>query len=151
MMAAGKKRLLQLNEMEEFRNEAYENARIYKERAKKWHDKHILKREFEAGYEQAYQERLRLQQRQLIPIQDNLNDDTDSASSSQDDRNHSRIAAMHQQIIQQGKEINEIRQEQFRMQQYQLECFNTFASYFRQLQPDAQFPPSRRNDNDDDQ
>ena len=49
MMAAGEKRLLQLNEMEEFRNEAYENARIYKERAKKWHDKHILKREFQAG------------------------------------------------------------------------------------------------------
>ncbi|KAJ4718832.1 Retrovirus-related Pol polyprotein from transposon opus [Melia azedarach] len=109
------------------------------------------------GYEQAYQERLRLQQRQLIPIQDNPNDDTGSASSSQDDRNHSRIAAMHQQIIQQGKEINEIRQEQFQMQQYQSECFNTFASYFRQLQHDAQFPPlpqfspSRRNDNDEDQ
>ncbi|KAJ4723238.1 hypothetical protein OWV82_006628 [Melia azedarach] len=38
-----------------------------------------------------------------------------------------------------------------------LACFNTFASYFRQLQPDAQFPPlpqfppSRRNDNDEDQ
>ncbi|XP_016185657.1 uncharacterized protein LOC107627326 [Arachis ipaensis] len=38
---AGEKRLLQLNEMEEFRLEAYENARIYKERTKRWHDKRI--------------------------------------------------------------------------------------------------------------
>ena len=29
--------------------EAYENAKIYKERAKKWHDKKILKREFKPG------------------------------------------------------------------------------------------------------
>ncbi|KAM6569774.1 hypothetical protein CsatB_017759 [Cannabis sativa] len=35
LAAAGKKRLLQLNELEEFRNEAYENAMIYKERTKK--------------------------------------------------------------------------------------------------------------------
>ncbi|RVW68547.1 hypothetical protein CK203_063695 [Vitis vinifera] len=32
------KRLLQLNEMEEFRNNAYENAKIYKDKAKRWHD-----------------------------------------------------------------------------------------------------------------
>ena len=31
-------RLLQLNEMEEFRNNAYENAKIYKDKAKRWHD-----------------------------------------------------------------------------------------------------------------
>nr|GMC89487.1 DDE-type integrase/transposase/recombinase [Ipomoea batatas] len=43
---AGEKRLLQLNELDEFRLDAYENAQIYKERTKKWHDKHILKREF---------------------------------------------------------------------------------------------------------
>ncbi|XP_016199663.1 uncharacterized protein LOC107640674 [Arachis ipaensis] len=47
--AAGKKRLLQLNELEEFRLEAYENARIYKERAKRWHDKRISPRTFEPG------------------------------------------------------------------------------------------------------
>jgi len=47
--AAGEKRLLQLNEMEEFRNEAYENAKIYKERTKQWHDRHIQRREFELG------------------------------------------------------------------------------------------------------
>ena len=34
MRVAGEKRMLQLNEMEEFRNNAYENARIYKERTK---------------------------------------------------------------------------------------------------------------------
>ena len=46
---AGEKRLLQLSELDEFRNEAYENARIYKEKTKAWHDKHITKKEFTAG------------------------------------------------------------------------------------------------------
>ncbi|KAL6315839.1 hypothetical protein AAG906_008226 [Vitis piasezkii] len=46
---AGEKRLLQLNEMEEFRNNAYGNAKIYKNKAKRWHDKHIQKRDFEVG------------------------------------------------------------------------------------------------------
>ena len=35
---AAKKRLLQLNELEELREMAYENSRIYKERTKKWHN-----------------------------------------------------------------------------------------------------------------
>ena len=47
--AAKKKRLLQMNELEEQRNEAYDNARIYKERTKRWHDQKILRREFKAG------------------------------------------------------------------------------------------------------
>ncbi|KAL5562744.1 hypothetical protein UlMin_032491 [Ulmus minor] len=47
--AAGEKRLLQMNEMEEFQNNAYENAKIYKEKTKKWHDRHIQKRGFEEG------------------------------------------------------------------------------------------------------
>ncbi|KAI5324325.1 hypothetical protein L3X38_033398 [Prunus dulcis] len=34
---------------EEFRNETYETAKIFKERTKKWHDKHILRKEFFAG------------------------------------------------------------------------------------------------------
>ena len=46
---AGAKRLLQLNELEEFRMDAYENAKIYKERTKKWHDKHLQKKEFQEG------------------------------------------------------------------------------------------------------
>ncbi|XP_015960530.1 uncharacterized protein LOC107484481 [Arachis duranensis] len=33
---AGEKRLLQLNELDEFRLEAYENSKIYKEKAKMW-------------------------------------------------------------------------------------------------------------------
>ena len=39
---AGEKRLLQLSELDEFHNDAYENARIYKEKTKAWHDKHII-------------------------------------------------------------------------------------------------------------
>ena len=35
--------------MDEFRNDAYENAKIYKERTKNWHDKHILRHEFALG------------------------------------------------------------------------------------------------------
>jgi hypothetical protein len=43
---AGKKRLLDLSSLDEWRNEAYENARLFKEKVKQWHDKRILKREF---------------------------------------------------------------------------------------------------------
>ena len=46
---AKEKRMLQLNELDEFCNEAYENACIYKENTKAWHDKHIARKEFEAG------------------------------------------------------------------------------------------------------
>ena len=35
--------------MDEFQNDAYENAKIYKEQTKKWHDKQILRREFAPG------------------------------------------------------------------------------------------------------
>ena len=35
--------------MEELRNEAYDNAKIYKDKTKKWHDQRILRREFKAG------------------------------------------------------------------------------------------------------
>jgi hypothetical protein len=46
---AGKKRLLDLSSLDEWRNEAYENARLFKGKVKKWHDKRILKREFYVG------------------------------------------------------------------------------------------------------
>ncbi|XP_075507441.1 uncharacterized protein LOC142544266 [Primulina tabacum] len=60
MGAAGEQRLLQLNEMEEFRNDAYENAKIYKE-TKRWHDKQILQRDFEPGQQVLlFNSRLRL-------------------------------------------------------------------------------------------
>ena len=47
--ATKEERLLQLNELEELRNEAYENAKIYKDKTKKWYDQKILRREFKAG------------------------------------------------------------------------------------------------------
>ena len=43
------KRLLQMNELEELRNEAYDNVRIYKEKTKKWHDQRIMRKEFKVG------------------------------------------------------------------------------------------------------
>ena len=46
---AGEKLMLQLSELQEFYIEAYENAKIYKEKTKAWHDKHIARKEFEAG------------------------------------------------------------------------------------------------------
>jgi hypothetical protein len=46
---AGKKRLLDLSSLDEWRNEAYENARLFKEKVKQWHDRRILKREFHVG------------------------------------------------------------------------------------------------------
>lgn len=47
--AAGEKRLPQLNELDEFRREAYENAKIYKEKTKVWHEKGLNRKEFEPG------------------------------------------------------------------------------------------------------
>ena len=47
--AAKEKRLLQMNELEELRNETYDNARIYKDKTIKWHDHKLLRREFKAG------------------------------------------------------------------------------------------------------
>ncbi|XP_016164857.1 uncharacterized protein LOC107607408 [Arachis ipaensis] len=47
--AAGERRLMQLNELEEFRNQAFENAKIYKENTKRWHDQKIARREFIEG------------------------------------------------------------------------------------------------------
>ena len=46
---AKEERLLQLNELEELRNEAYDSAKNYKDKTKKWHDQRILRREFKAG------------------------------------------------------------------------------------------------------
>jgi len=38
-----------LCEIDELRLETYKSPRIYKERTKKWHDKHILKKRVEEG------------------------------------------------------------------------------------------------------
>jgi hypothetical protein len=40
---------LQLQELEEIRNDAYESARIYKEKMKAFHDKMISRKEFKIG------------------------------------------------------------------------------------------------------
>jgi hypothetical protein len=37
--AAGKKRKMQLSELEEWREKTYHNAKLYKERKKRWHKK----------------------------------------------------------------------------------------------------------------
>ncbi|XP_060200599.1 uncharacterized protein LOC132628859 [Lycium barbarum] len=49
MVQAGEKRLLQQHELEEFRYHAYENAKMYKERMKRIHDKRIQPRDFIPG------------------------------------------------------------------------------------------------------
>ena len=38
-----------MNELEELRNKAYDIARIYKDKTKKWHDQKILRKEFRVG------------------------------------------------------------------------------------------------------
>ena len=59
--AAKERRLLQINELEELRNEAYDNAIIYKEKTKKWHYQRIMRREFKAGEQVLlYNSRLKL-------------------------------------------------------------------------------------------
>ena len=49
MEKAGERRILELHELEELRNEAYESSRIYKDRTKAWHDRRILRRDFQEG------------------------------------------------------------------------------------------------------
>ena len=43
---AGKEKLLQLQELQELRNESYQNAEIYKAKNKAFHDKHINRKTF---------------------------------------------------------------------------------------------------------
>ena len=49
MKAAGEHRKLQMNELDELRNEAYESSRIYKDKTKIFHDKMVLRKTFEVG------------------------------------------------------------------------------------------------------
>ena len=61
--AAKDKRLLQLNQL---KNEAYENDKIYKDKTKRWHDKRIMRKEFKVEeLVLLYNLRLRLFQRKL--------------------------------------------------------------------------------------
>ena len=50
-----------MNELEELRNEADDNVRIYKDKTKRWHDQRILRKEFKLGeLVLLYNSRLRL-------------------------------------------------------------------------------------------
>ena len=58
---AGMSRLLQLQELEELRLDAYENSRIYKEKSKLFHDNMIARKQFEIGQKVLlYNSRLKL-------------------------------------------------------------------------------------------
>ncbi|KAL4367617.1 hypothetical protein GQ457_05G020020 [Hibiscus cannabinus] len=58
---AGERRMLELNELDEFRTQAYENARLYKEKMKRCHDRYILPQHFAEGQQVLlYNSRLRL-------------------------------------------------------------------------------------------
>ncbi|XP_075109013.1 uncharacterized protein LOC142180823 [Nicotiana tabacum] len=59
--AAGQNPLTELHELEEFRYQAFESMRLYKERMKKMHDKHIVDKNFKPGDKVLlYNSRLRL-------------------------------------------------------------------------------------------
>ena len=45
---AGKKRMLQLNEQDKLRQNAYDSSRIYKKKTKAWHDKHLMHNEIKS-------------------------------------------------------------------------------------------------------
>nr|XP_016497741.1 PREDICTED: KRAB-A domain-containing protein 2-like [Nicotiana tabacum] len=49
METAGTSRVIRLHELDEFRFQAFESARLYKDRMKLKHDKHILDRNFKSG------------------------------------------------------------------------------------------------------
>ena len=49
MQQANSERRLQLAELEKIRNDAYENAKIYKQRMKVFHDKHVMRNSFTPG------------------------------------------------------------------------------------------------------
>ena len=45
----GEKRLLQLNKLDEIHLQAYENAKLFKEKTKKWHDAKVRVKRFKEG------------------------------------------------------------------------------------------------------
>ena len=49
LQRAGLKRFLDLNELDELRNEAYFNSRIAKDKLKKWHDQIVMRKTFREG------------------------------------------------------------------------------------------------------
>ena len=49
LQSAGIKQQIQLAELDEWREKAYHNSKLYKERTKRWHDKRIKIKHFKAG------------------------------------------------------------------------------------------------------
>ena len=63
---AEKKRMLQVNELDELRKNAYDSSRIYKEKTKAWHDKHLMHNELKPGQQVLlFNSRLKLFPRKL--------------------------------------------------------------------------------------
>ena len=57
---AGERRLFDISSLDEWRIQDYENAKLFKEKVKRWHDKRIQKREFKVGeYVLLYNSRFR--------------------------------------------------------------------------------------------
>lgn len=56
------------------------------------------------------------------------------STSVQGDSEKLTLAKLHQRIIQQGQEIQEIWQEQIRMNRHQVQCNNTISLYLQNLQ-----------------
>ena len=78
--AAKEKRLVQINELEELRNEAYDNAKIHKEKTKRWHDQKILRREFKTGEQVLlYNSRLKIFPGKLKSSQNSQREDKEVA------------------------------------------------------------------------
>ena len=63
---AVEERMLQLSELEKLRNDSYDNARIYRQTTKRWHDQRIIRRGFRVEeVVLLYNSRLRLFPRKL--------------------------------------------------------------------------------------
>ena len=61
----GEKRLFDISSLDEWRTQAYENAKLFKEKVKRWHDKRIQKCECNVGdYVFLFNSRLRFFSRQ---------------------------------------------------------------------------------------
>ena len=61
MTTENEKRMLQINELDEFRLQAYGNNKLYKEKVKRWHDMKLVHKEFFTGPQVLlYNSRLRL-------------------------------------------------------------------------------------------
>ena len=66
---AGEKRLFDISSLDEWRTQACENAKLFKEEVKRWHDKTFQKREFKVGeYVLLYNSCFRFFAGKLLPI-----------------------------------------------------------------------------------